>query len=61
MTKKRRVTKFNKEATMAKQTFTHYVYQVKKQNKVLATYVFEQDAIDHVQKTGGEIFTIGAY
>lgn len=41
--------------------YSHYVYQVRKANKVLATYVFEQDAIDFVAKNGGEIYTLGAY
>lgn len=47
---------------MAKQkNFSCYVYQVRKHGKTLATYVFEQDAIDFVAKNGGEIYTLGAY
>lgn len=42
-------------------TYTHYVYEVVKNRQVVATYVFEQDAIDHVAKTGGEIRQVGAY
>ena len=47
---------------MTKQkVFEAYVYQVKVGQKVVATYCLEQDAVDHVNKYGGEIYTIGAY
>ena len=46
---------------MTQQKFTTYIYQVKVGQKVVATYCLEQDAIDHVNKHGGEIYTIGAY
>lgn len=42
-------------------TYTHYIYEVIKNRQVVATYVFEQDAIDHVAKAGGEIRQVGAY
>lgn len=41
--------------------FSHFIYQVKKGNTILATFCIEQDAIDFVAKNGGEIYTIGAY
>jgi len=46
---------------MASINYSHYIYQVKKNQKILATFCLEQDAIDFVAKNGGEIYTIGAY
>lgn len=46
---------------MTQKKYSVYVYQIKKNNKVVATFCCEQDAIDHIQKFGGEMYTIGAY
>lgn len=48
-------------ANKAKKEYSKFVYQVMKNDMVVATFCLQQDAIDYANNVDGYIHIVGAY